>query len=142
MNASDRRPWVLRAILLGVVYLVVGLVFGALANSSASQHGRFLWRLAAWVASAAVYAAHIGYEHFRLANPPRTTALHAAAAAAVGAFVLAAAANVHGVWVAASHQRLLRLSLVAWPALVALPAFVVALVAAFGLAVIRRRAAS
>jgi hypothetical protein len=59
-------------------------------------------------------------------------------AVALGAFALAVAANVHGVWVASSHQRALAFALVAWPALTAVPAFVVALGAAAGLGLSRR----
>jgi hypothetical protein len=90
-----------------------------------------MWRLAAWVVSAAVYAAHIGYEHFRLGNSPRATALHAALAVAVGAFLLAVAATVRAVTVP-SHApyRQYLLALVAWPLVTAVPAFLVALAVA------------
>ena len=89
--------------------------------------------------SAAVYAFHIGYEHFRVGNSPRVTALHTALAVAVGAFGLAAAANFHEVWAASSYRRSLALALVAWPVPTALPAFIVALVTGCGLALTRRR---
>ena len=98
-----------------------------------------MWRWAAWVISAAVYAVHIAYEHFRVGNSPRVTALHTALAVAVGAFGLAVAANFHEVWAASGYRRSLALALVAWPALTALPAFIVALVTAYGLAMTRRR---
>ena len=70
MNASDRKPWIRVVILVDVVYFVVGMVFAARANPAVSDQVRFMWRLAAWVASATVYAVHIGYEHFRLGNSP------------------------------------------------------------------------
>ncbi len=73
------------AILIGVLYSVIGIVFALPTN-----HVR-MWRLAAWVVSAIVFAAHIAYEHFRLGNSPRATALHTALAVAVGAFGLAVA---------------------------------------------------
>jgi hypothetical protein len=121
-----------------MVYLVAGLAFGAFAGWSASNQMVVTWRLLAFLTSAVAFAVHIGYEHFRLGNSPRITASHASMAVAVGAFGLAVAANVHGVWVASSHQRALAFALVAWPALTAIPAFVVALVAAAGLALRRR----
>ena len=101
---------------------------------------RGVWRLVAWVVSAVTFAAHIGYEHFRLGHSPRRTALHSAMAVALGAFALAVAANVHRYWAASNNQRFfgLTLALVAWPALCGLPAFVVALAAASGLALVRR----
>jgi uncharacterized protein (DUF486 family) len=138
MNETGQQRWLRTVILPSVVYLVIGLAFGAFAGWSASNQMRFTWRLSAFLTSAVVFAAHIGYEHFRLGNSPRITASHASMAVAVGAFALAVAANVHGVWVASSHQRALAFALVAWPALTAIPAFLVALVAAAGLGLSRR----
>jgi hypothetical protein len=124
MDTSGFKPWIRQAILAGVVYFVVGVVFAL-----PSSHVR-AWRLAAWVVSGAVYAAHIGYEHFRLNNSLRATALHASLAAAVGAFLLAVAATIHAVMVPshAPYWRFL-LALVVWPIITAVPAFLVALIA-------------
>ena len=88
-DASGRKSWIRAALLIGVVYFLIGRGFALPAD----QLG--VWRLAAWVASAAFAAAHIGYEYFRLNNSPRATALHAATAVAFGAFALALAANIH-----------------------------------------------
>jgi hypothetical protein len=124
-------------ILVGVAYGIIGIVFAALADAN---HGR-VWRLAAWVVSAAVYAAHIAYERYGLDSPPRATALHVAGAAALGAFALALAANVHSLF-AATHgqQSRLLLALVAFPVVTALPAFLVALAVAAALVRLSRRA--
>ncbi len=138
-DASGHKAWIVRVILVGLVYLVIGLIFGVFTNSSSSDRFHVvIWRLAAWAISGAVYAAHIAYEHFWLANSPRRTSLYAAAAAAVGAFDLAAAANVHGLWVGSSHQRLLMFALIAWPVLAGIPAFVIALLVSGGLSLIGR----
>lgn len=139
MNAPGHKRWLRAVILLGVVYLVAGITFGALAGSSASNQMRTTWRLAAWLTSAAAFAAHIWYELFRLRNSVLTTALHASLAAALGAFGLAVAANLHAQWTATGNQRLLAIALAVWPALTAVPAFVVALAVAAGLARMRRR---
>lgn len=134
-DALGLRPWFRAMIFVGAVYFVVGLGFAALANSAASHPAVFRWRLVAWLASAAVFAAHIGYEHFRQNHSARATALHAAMAAAFGAFLLAVAATVHAGLVAshAPYWRFL-LALVIWPIGTALPAFVVALAGAAVLA--------
>ncbi len=126
-------------ILVAVAYVVTGIGFGALAKSADANHVR-LWRLAAWVASAAVAAAQIGYEHYRLGSSPRATALHAAGAVALGAFGLALAANIHALFAATHGQRSPLLALVAWPVITALPAFLVALAVAAVLARFSRRA--
>src|SRR2546427_324847 len=126
-------------ILVAVAYVVTGIGFGALAKSADANHVR-LWRLAAWVASAAVAAAQIGYEHYRLGSSPRATALHAAGAVALGAFGLALAANIHALFAATHGQPSPLLALVAWPVITAVPAFLVALAVAAVLARFSRRA--
>jgi|RhiMethySRZTD1v2_1073278.scaffolds.fasta_scaffold652699_2 hypothetical protein len=120
VDATDRRPWVLTAILAAIVYCAVGVVF----------QGPFAWRLAAWLVSAVAYAVHLADEHFRLRNSPRIAALHAAAAVALGIFGLALAATLHRAFSAVSGADfwLYAIALVAWPILTALPAFVVGLI--------------
>jgi hypothetical protein len=118
-------------LLVGVLYLVAGLVSAALAKSAASNQIRVAWRLAAWVISAVGFATHIGYEQIRLRSSPRTTALHAALAVALGAFGLAVAARLHS-------QHFPGFALVLWPVITALPAFAVALAAAAVLTRARR----
>jgi hypothetical protein len=99
---------------------------------------RTAWRLAAWLASAIAFVAHIRYEHITLRDTPSVTALHAAVAVAFGAFGLAVAANIHAMTVASSQRRLLVIALVAWPAITAIPAFLVALATTAVLARTRR----
>jgi hypothetical protein len=128
------------AMFFAILYPVVGITFGALANPSTSHELRITWRLAAWLVSAAAFAAHLGYEHFRLRNSPLRAASHVSAAVALGAFALAVWVNVHGHWDASSHQSpLAPLALVVFPAVTGAPAFVVALVALAVLARTRRR---
>ena len=90
MNVLGRQGWLRPVLLVGAVYLAAGIAFGALAAGSASHQMRLTWRLAAWPASAAAFAAHVAHEHFRRRNPPRATAWHTALAVALGAFALAA----------------------------------------------------
>ncbi len=92
-----------------------------------------MWRLAAWLTCLVAFAIHIGLEHFQLRNSPLTTSLHAAASVALGAFGLAAAANIHAVNARTGNQRLLAFALVIWPIMTGVPAFLVALAAAAGL---------
>ena len=86
---------------------------------------------------AVTFGVHVWYEHFRLRNSPRRTALHASMAVALGAFGLAVAANIHSLQAGTGNRQLLALALVIWPIMTGVPAFVVALAAAFGLARIR-----
>jgi hypothetical protein len=125
MSAPNQQPWFGTVILIGVLYCVVGIVFALPSNQVR------MWRLAAWVISAAVYAAHIGYEHFTLRNVSRSTALHVAIAVGIGGFALAVAATVHSLLVPPNYQRWrFVLALVVWPVITALPAFLVALAVA------------
>ena len=147
METAYPKPWLGTAILLGAVYFVFGIGFAALAGSSASSSMRVTWNRLGFVASAVAYALHIGYEHFRyigyehfrLRNSSLKTAWHVSIAVALGAFALAVSANIHGYRVGSSNKRLLAFALVAWPAITAIPAFVVAFVATAGLGLRRRR---
>lgn len=122
MHAS-RPAWLRTALLVGVVYLLIGRVFALPAD-----HLRW-WRLAAWVASGGAYAAHIAYEHYRLGSSPRVSAAHVALAVAFGALLLAVAGMVHALVVASALRPTWLLALVVWPAVTAIPAFLGALVA-------------
>jgi hypothetical protein len=124
LDASPRRLWVLAALLVGVGYFLIGWLF-ALPGSHAQA-----WRLAAWLVSACVAAAHIGYEHYRLRSSPRFTALHAASAVAIGAFLLAVAGMLHSFWTPAGFRLAWLLALVLWPVFTAVPAFLGALLVA------------
>jgi hypothetical protein len=135
MNATGHMRWVRAVLLVGVLYLAAGLVFGALAGSAGSDQVRVAWRLAAWVVSAAAFAAHIIYEQVRLRSSSRTTALHASLAAGLGAFGLAVAARLHA---QATQHHFPAIAIAIWPVMTALPAFVVALAAAAVLTRARR----
>jgi lysylphosphatidylglycerol synthetase-like protein (DUF2156 family) len=134
VDASRRQAWVRAALLVGVVYFLIGWVF---ALPSDHVHA---WRLAAWLVSGCAYSAHIGYEHFTLRSSPRITALHAALAVAIGAFALAVAGMIHSLSTPSGFRSLWLLALVLWPAFTAVPAFLGALVAAVLLARLPRTA--
>ena len=139
MDDSGRQRWFSKAILVGVLYVAVGIASAALSGTAASNQVRSFWRLSAFVISAVVFAAHIAYEHFRLRNTARPTAWHASVAVAFGALALALAANIHDLGSASGYRPRMLIALVAWPLLTALPAFIVALVLAAGLGVTRLR---
>lgn len=130
MDESNRRRWFPMVVLLGAMYFVFGVAFAALAGSSGSASMRGTWNRLGFLTSAVAFALHLGYEHFRLRNSPLITALHVAAAVALGAFALAVRVNVNGFRMGASNQGLRAFALVAWPAITAVPAFAVALIAA------------
>ncbi len=137
MHTSDSKQWLRTAVLVGTVYFVIGIAFSAFARMPGSNPKT--WNLLSFVISAVVFAIHLRYEHFRLHNSPRITALHVSMAVALGAFALAVSANVHGIIVGSNRQGLLAFALVAWPAMTAVPAFLLALAAAAGLALKRRK---
>jgi len=134
MDAPGRHSWFGKAIVIGVLYCVIGIGFAL-----PSDHVR-MWRLAAWAASAALYAVHIAYEHSRVLNSSRSTALHVAIAVAIGGFGLAVAATIHSLFAPPNYTRWrFVLALVIWPIITALPAFIVALAIAWVLARLRPR---
>ena len=134
VDTSRRQPWIRAALFAGVAYFVIGRVF---AVPSANLR---LWRLAAWMLSGLVYAAHIWYEHFRLRDLSRSTALHVALAVAIGAFGLALAGMIHSLSIGSPLRPAWLLALVLWPAITAIPAFLGALVAAAVLSRLQQRA--
>ena len=124
MESSVPRAWLPAVLLVGLLYCAVGRVF-----TWPTDHVQ-AWRLAAWVVSATAFAAHLAYEQVRLRSRPRVTAAHVALAVAIGAAGLALAALVHS-WPTGSLPRPARLlAFAVWPAITAIPAFLVALAAA------------
>ena len=119
----SRHVSVRAALLAGVLYLLIGRLFPQPAEHLEA------WRVAAWIASAVVYAAHIWYEHFRLRKAPRVTAMHVALAVALGGFGLALAGTVRSVWMTSELRPAWLLALVLWPIFTAAPAFVGAIIA-------------
>lgn len=117
------RQWIRAALLVAAVYLLIGRL-----AARPSDHVR-AWRLAAWLISGAAFSMHIWYEHFRLRSSHRVTALHVALAVAIGAFGLAVVAMTHSL-TTSSFRPVWLLALVLWPAITAVPAFLVALVIA------------
>jgi hypothetical protein len=129
MSAPDGQPWFGTVIFIGILYGVIGIIFAFPSNHV------HMWRLAAWISSAVVYAAHIGHEHFALRHTSRSTAFHVAVAVGIGGFALAVAATVHSLLVPPNYQRWrFLIALVVWPIITALPAFLVAFVVAAVLA--------
>ena len=139
MNVAGHKQWIRAAILLGAVYFVVGFAFAAFARWAASNQMRVTWNRLAFLISAVAFAVHIVYDHFRLINTARLTAWHTSVAVALGAFGLALSANIHDLGSASGYRPRMLIALVGWPVLTAVPAFFVALVAAAGLTLMRRR---
>jgi len=123
-----RKHWIC-LIIVGIIYAVVGIGFGEIAKRVPVDQSR-AWRLGAWVASAAVYAGHFGYEQFRIEQRSLKVALHAAIAVGIGGFLLAVAAGAHAIFIGSQAQLwLYGVALIAWPIFTGVPAFVVTLVA-------------
>jgi len=125
-------------ILVGMLYLVVGLASSALSGAAGSAQLGTFWRWSAFAFSAVVFAGHIAYEHLRQHSTARVTAWHAALAVALGALGLALVANIHDLNSASGYRLRMLIALPAWPLLTAVPAYVVALVVAAGLGRKRR----
>jgi hypothetical protein len=125
--SEGRDRWLARAIAVGLLYLAAGIVFGSAAGAAGSIPMRTAWRAAAFLFSGVVYVIHLGVEWKR--RRPLVSSLHAATAVAIGAFALALSANVHSLSVASANRTLLRSSLLVWPLMTGLPAFLVAVAA-------------
>jgi len=116
--------WLRAAILFGLGYFLVGRLFAV-----PGEHAQ-AWRFAAWVVSFFIYTTHFRYERARSSSPPRMAALHVATAVAIGAFGLAVAGMMRSLTTQGSLKPTWLLALVLFPAVTAVPAFLVALIAA------------
>jgi hypothetical protein len=121
---NQYKTWKM-VILFGIGYALVGVAF-----PNPSSQAQQIWRLSAWITSVIIFGIQIWYEHFRLHNLPRTIAVHVAISAALGAFGLAIAANIHSLNSISANRPLLIISLILWPILIGVPAFVVAIIIA------------
>jgi hypothetical protein len=128
-HMTGRNVWLRSVLPIAVVYVVVGIVTADLARSAQTIHLRNLSRLAAWALSLIVFLGHVGHERLRVLNTAKQAALHAAAAVALGALILAAVGPVRSHWNATDFWRTALLSLALWPILTSVPAFLAALVA-------------
>ena len=124
---TARVAWLRAAILFGLGYFLVGRLFAV-----PGEHAR-AWRWAAWIVSFIAYAAHFQYERIRLRNPPRSVALHVATAVAIGACAIAVAGMLHSIRAQGALRPTWLLAIVLFPVVTAVPAFLVALVAAVAL---------
>ena len=128
MNAL-RASWFRVAFLVGTLYLIIGRV-GALPAYNVR-----VWRFAAWLVSLAIFGAHIAYEHFKLRTGTRGAATHVAVAVAIGSFGLAVMGMINSLSGDRGFRAVWIVALIAWPAITAIPAFIVALI---GVAALRR----
>ena len=125
---NDRR-WLRLALLVALTYAVVGVATADFTKAAHSAQWRTLWRLAAWVLSLITVAGHLIHERIRVGNTTKVAALHVATAVAIGAFVLAIAGPIVSHWSMPDFRRTAFLSLVLWPVVTGIPAFLAALVA-------------
>jgi Na+/H+ antiporter NhaC len=114
-------------LLAGVAYVVIGMGTATLAAHAASPTGVTRWRLAAFLLSFVVFGIHFLVERKRHRHR-RTSAMTLALGVALGALGVAAFGPMRAHWADPSRLKLVMLSLIAWPILTGVPAFVVALI--------------
>ena len=119
---SGARRWVLAAVVAGAMYFAIGRAFATAATSTR------LARVWAWLISLVVFVVHLWYERRRMQSSRRAASLHVALAVAIGAAGLALVAMLRS-----SHTGPIKpiwfASLILWPAITAIPAFVSAFIA-------------
>ena len=141
MDRLAERRWIGVAIGFAVLYPVVGVTFAAAANPFRSNATVVAWRLAAWLACAAAFAIHLGYERLALRSSASRAALRAAIAVALGAFALAVWILVRAQLEGASSRPSPKApwALLVFPLVTGVPAFVAGFAAVALLARVRRR---
>src|SRR5260221_637274 len=81
-------------LIIGVLYIVIGLVTAELAKHGGLA-GTRAWRLIAWLTSGITYGTQIRHQRLRLRAPLPTPAVRARPASPVGALRLAVAPHGH-----------------------------------------------
>ena len=112
--------------LAGAAYVLVGTGTAILAGMASSSAGVKGWRLAAWLLSLAVFGVHFAIERDR-GGRRVTVAARVALAVAIGGLGVAVFGPIRAHWGEPARLKLAMLSLVAWPLLTGVPAFVVAI---------------
>jgi xanthine/uracil permease len=111
----------------GAAYVLIGTATAMLAQRASTAAVVKEWRAAAWLLSLAVFAMHFAFERRR--DPRRArVATKVALGVALGAFGLAALGPVRAHWADPSRSKIVMLSLLAWPILLGVPAFLATLV--------------
>jgi hypothetical protein len=120
------RVWAI--LLAGACYVLVGTGTAALAGHASSSVGVKTWRFAAWLLSLGVFVIHFITERRR--SERLKVASSVAFGVALGALGAAALGPVRAHWAEPTRTKLVLLSLIAWPIVTGVPAFVVAFVGA------------
>ena len=114
-------------LLVGAAYVAASVGTASLSGVASFPASVKAWRLAAWLLSLAIFVTHFLVERNRRL-PLTTVAARVGIAVAVGAFGVAVLGPVRAHWGDAGRMKLLLLSIVAWPVITGVPAFVVALI--------------
>ncbi len=139
MKASGKQSWLKVMILSSTLYLLIGIIFPLFSKSLSPREIPNLWRLLSFLTSAFVYGIHIGYEHSRLHNTPLQIAFHTSLAVALGAIVLAGFINIEALWANPGNHNSLLTAIFLWPLITGVPAFIVAVIIAIGIAKIKNK---
>ena len=129
MDRATRASGLRLALFATAAYVAIGVITPFLAGDGTSPARLTTWRLVAWILSLAVFAAHVTAARLREQRSPAASAVQVALAVALAATVLAAAGPVRTYWGKPNSARMILLSLVLWPVMTGLPAFVAAFVA-------------
>lgn len=133
----DSRARTATVLLAGVAYVIAGAGTATLSRVASSPASARSWRLAAWLLSLAIFVTHFIIERKRRSQPS-SVAARVAIAVAIGAFGVAMLGPVRAHWGEAGRLKLTLLSIVAWPVITGVPAFVVALIGGLALDRLRR----
>lgn len=113
-------------VLASAGYVVAGSGLATLTGLASSPAGVKAWRLSSWILSLLIFGCHFAGER-RLRARPVLSATIVACAVALGALGVAALGPLRAHWGDPARSRLIMLSIVAWPLLTGVPAFLVAL---------------
>jgi hypothetical protein len=139
MNLSiSERPWK-RVILVGLIYLALGVISAVVSNPLQSGFIQGAIRVGIFLFGLSVYYYSLQLEINRSDGSVKQSALLTSGAVAVGTFLLAVYAIGMEWWETSGVRASLLTALLVWPAATSIPAFLMALLLGYVTVRIRKR---
>lgn len=138
MNLSiPEQPWK-RVMLVGLIYLALGIISALVSNPLHSEFIQVMIRMSIFLVGLAIFYYSIHFEITRYNGGIKSSALLTSCAVAVGTFLLAVYAIGIEWWETSGVRNSLLTALIIWPAATSVPAFIMSLLLGYIIMRIRK----
>jgi hypothetical protein len=139
MNLSVPEQAWKRVILVGLIYLALGVISAVVSNPLRSEFLQAAIRISIFLVALAVYYYSLRLEMNRFDSGIKKSALLTSSAVAVGTFLLAVYAIGMEWWETSGVRNSLLTALIIWPVATGIPAFLMALLLGYVTVRVRKR---